>query len=383
VKLRPAGRVASLERTLIRQIFDEAPAGAINLGLGQPDLPTPAELCLEGVRGIAEQRTGYTTTAGDPGLRAAIAEEYGEFARGVESVVVHVGSQEALFCTVMALCDPGDELLYPDPGYPAYRTLATLAGAAPVPYPLRPERAFRLDPADIEGRLTRRTRAVIVCSPGNPTGAVHGAAEIEHLAGRLEHHGVPWVSDEIYRGFSYVGEVPTLSRHSGAGVVVSGLSKTHAMTGWRVGWAVADPQLAARITALHQYVATCAPSISQAAARAAFRPAGREAAERYRLLFAGRRELMASELTRHRGLSFALPDGAFYFFVRVEGENDSVALARRILERERVITIPGPAFGEGGEGYLRLSFAASERSISEGVRAIGRVVGGASHGTSC
>lgn len=374
MKPRPASRVASLERTQIRRLFDEAPADAINLGLGQPDLPTPAVVCLEGVRGIVGQRTGYTTTAGDPRLRAAVAAEYPGFAEGIDSVVVHVGSQQALFCAVAALCDAGQELLYPDPGYPAYPTLATLVGAVPVPYRLRPERGFRLDPADIEDRLTAETAAVILCSPGNPTGAVHGAAEIERLTAVLDERGVAWISDEIYRGFSYVGDVPSPSRHSRGGVVVSGLSKTHAMTGWRIGWAVTEPELARRITALHQHVATCAPSISQAAALAAFGPAGREAAESYRRLFARRRALMREELAALGRVGFEPPDGAFYFFVRIDGETDTASLSRRILERERVITIPGVAFGAGGEGHLRLSFAASEQSIRAGIRAVGRVL---------
>ena len=169
--LRPARRVAALERTLIRRIFDAAPADAINLGLGQPDLPTPELLAKAGAAGIAAGKTGYTTTAGDPALRCAIAESAAPFAAGPENVLVTVGSQEALYVTCLGLVDPGDEILYPDPGYPAYPTVAALVGARPVPYSLSAANGFRLRAADLAARITDRTRAVIINEPSNPTGA--------------------------------------------------------------------------------------------------------------------------------------------------------------------------------------------------------------------
>jgi aspartate aminotransferase len=363
--------VRSLERTLIRQIFDSAPPDAINLGLGQPDLPTPDALALAGVEGIVQGRTGYTTTAGDPDLRAAVAGEYPGFAAGPEDVVIQVGTQEAMFTAALALLDPGDELLVPDPGYPAYPNVAELSGAVAVRYPLRAERAFRLDPDDIEARLTARTRAVIVCTPSNPTGAVHRETDLTRLAELLEARGVAWISDEIYAGFWYDAPVPSLHRHSRAGLLISGLSKTLSMTGWRIGWAVGPTELLRRITAVHQYLVTCAPSVSQRAALAAFTPRGREEAERYRRIFAARRELMGRELGRIPGLAPQLPDGAFYFFIDVRAYGDSVEIARRLLDSRNVVVIPGEAFGPGGAGWLRLSFAAGDGDIISGVRALG------------
>ena len=167
-----ARRMDGIERTLIRRIFDGAPKGSINLGLGQPDLPTPARICLAGIDGIVSGKTGYTSTAGDPAVRAAVAARYPGFAGGPENVVVTIGSQEAVFAAAMTLVDAGDEVLVPDPGYPAYPVVAQLLGATPAPYPLRPERGFRIDPADVVSRLTPRTRLVILCSPSNPTGAM-------------------------------------------------------------------------------------------------------------------------------------------------------------------------------------------------------------------
>jgi aspartate/methionine/tyrosine aminotransferase len=182
---------------------------------------------------------------------------------------------------------------------------------------------------------------------------------------------VPWVSDEIYAGFAYEGEAASPCRGSAAGLVVSGLSKDLSMTGWRIGWIVGPGHLSERLTAIHQYLVTCASSISQAAALAAFSDAGIAAASEYLEIFRMRRALMAEELSRIEGIRFHLPDGAFYFFVDVSRFGSSLELARRILERRNVVTIPGEAFGEGGRGYLRISFAAAKDDIVRGVGAIG------------
>lgn len=373
MSVTPARRVSRLERTLIRRIFDAAPRDAINLGLGQPDLATPVAVCVAGIEAIRTGRTRYTATAGDPTLREAIAGRYGSFARGAEQVVVTVGSQEAMFAALLCLVDPGDEVLFPDPGYPAYPVAAELVGALPIPYPLRKDRGFRIDPRDVESRLGERTRAVILCSPSNPTGAIHRAEDLERIVRLLDRRGVPWISDEIYAGQVYGGEAPSPRRWSDdGGLIVSGLSKEFSMTGWRVGWVVGPGHLVERLTAVHQYLVTCASSISQAAAQAAFTEAGADAAREYLEIFRRRRDLMAAELSRIPGIRFEMPDGAFYFFVDVSDYGSSLTLGRRILERCNVVTVPGEAFGDGGRGYLRISFAATENDIVQGVRAIRR-----------
>lgn len=370
--LRPANRVANLERTLIRQIFDSAPADAINLGLGQPDLPTPAVAALGGVGAIAAGKTGYTSTAGDPELRAALARHYDGVASGPDGVLVTVGSQEAMFASCMALLDPGDELLYPDPGYPAYPMVARLIGARGVPYPLRSDRAFQLDPADVEQRITSRTRAVILCAPSNPTGAGIDDRDLERIVEMLAARGIAWLSDEIYSAFYYAGTFRSPGEIApGGGLVISSLSKDLSMTGWRVGWVIGEPALLSRIVATHQYVVTCACSVSQRAALAAFSPAGARARSAYVERFRERRDLMGEALSRLPGIRFHRPDGAFYYFVDVSCYGDAVSLCRRILERRNVVTIPGDAFGEGGRGFMRISFAADSQAIREGLRRIG------------
>ncbi len=367
-------RMQGVERTLIRRIFDAAPPGALNLGLGQPDLATPPRLALAGIDGIARGRTAYTSTAGDPALRAAIAARYG---RTPESVVVTVGSQEAVFATVLTLADPDDEVLYPDPGYPAYPAVARLVGARPVAYPLRPERGFRVDPDDVASRISARTRLVIFCSPSNPTGAVDSREDLERAAGILRERGVAWLSDEIYGGFAYEGPAPSLREiDPEGGVVVSGLSKDLSMTGWRIGWAVAPPHVAAKIAAAHQYIVSCASSVSQAAALAAFGPDGDAERAAHLEVFRRRRALMAAEVAKIPGIRFALPEGAFYFFVDVSAHGSSLDIARRVLERKKVIVVPGEAFGDNASGWLRISYAADDDAIVRGIRALGDELAG-------
>ena len=370
-----ARRMDGIERTLIRRIFDAAPPGSINLGLGQPDLPTPPGIALAGIAGIAQGRTGYTSTAGDPAVRAAIARRYPWIVTGPEGVVVTIGSQEAVFTAMMTLVDPGDEVLVPDPGYPAYPIVARLLGGVPAPYPLRPERAFRIDPEDVFSRMTPRTKLVVLCSPSNPTGAMDLPDDLRVLAHGLRDRGVPWISDEIYAGFAYDRPAPSISTEApDGGLVVSGLSKDLSMTGWRIGWIVGPPRIAARIIAAHQYVVTCASSVSQAAAEAALADSAGVMRRAYLDVFRRRRALMAEELAKIPGLPVTLPDGAFYFFVDVRRFGSSTEIAARVLERRRVITIPGEAFGPGGAGFLRVSYAASDEDIVRGVRALGEEI---------
>ncbi len=370
--LRAARRLDGIERTLIRQIFDAAPRDAINLGLGQPDLPTPPRISLAGAGGIASGRTSYTSTAGDPALRAAVAQRYRHIAAGPENVVITVGSQEAVFAAILSLVDPGEEVLCPDPGYPAYAVAVRLVGAVPVSYPLRPERGFRIDPGDIEARVSPRTRLLIVCSPSNPTGAVEAPEDLKAVAKLLDDRGIAWLSDEIYAGFAYDGPVPSMSQFSAeGGLVVAGLSKELSMTGWRIGWAVGPAKIVERIIAVHQYMVTCAPSVSQAAALAALRPEAEADRREYLEIFRRRRALMAEELARIPGLAFEMPAGAFYFFVDFSRFGPVAPLCRRILERRKVIVIPGVAFGSGAPGHVRISYAASDEDIVRGIRAIG------------
>ena len=362
-----ASRLRGVERTLIRQIFDSAPPGAINFGLGQPDLPSPEPIKRAGIRAIEENRAAfYSITAGDPELRAAIAARYPGFAAGPESVLVTVGTGEAIFLACMALVEPGDEVLIPDPGFPTYATTVKIIGGTPVRYPLRPERGFALDPADIEKRLTPRTKLLIHNSPGNPTGALDRAEDLDRLAALAEEGKFVWLSDEIYSAFVYEGSFQSLSTRSKRGIIATGLSKDVSMAGWRVGWLVADPAFVKAATALHQYAVTCSPTVSQRAALAAFTPEGeaarREIVERFRR----RRDRALEILAGARLAKVPRPKGAFYIYLDVSAKGDSMSVCRALMDRG-VITIPGIAFGETGEGWLRISYAASEENLEKGL----------------
>jgi aspartate/methionine/tyrosine aminotransferase len=243
---------------------------------------------------------------------------------------------------------------------------------------LHPERAFRIDPADVVSRLTPRTRLVILCSPSNPTGAMDLPADLEVLARALADRGVWWLSDEIYAGFAYERPAPSISWFTpSCGVVVSGLSKDLSMTGWRIGWVVGPEAVVAKITAAHQYLVTCASSVSQAAALVALGPEAEADRAAYLAIFRRRRALMAEELRRIPRLPVTLPDGAFYYFLDVRGFGQSFEIAERLLRDRRVIVIPGEAFGPGGAGFLRVSYAAHDDDIRSGVRALGEELAGA------
>lgn len=374
MSLRLSGRAAALRRTEIREIFDAAPPDAIQLGLGQPDLVTPPAGALGGIAAIAAGRTGYGATAGSPELRDVLAERHGAEA---DQVLVTVGSQEAMFLACLALCDPGDEVLYPDPGYPAYPVVAGLVGARGVGYPVRGQAGFRVQADDVLDRITARTRAVILCGPSNPTGAIPDREQLERLVDGLGSRGVPWISDEIYAAFDWCGRFrsPRALRPDG-GLVISSASKDVSMAGWRVGWVVGPRAVMPRLVAAHQYIVTCAPTISQAAAAAALGARGAAAREEIVERFRGRRRTMGAALGTVPGVRFVEPDGAFYYFADVSEHGDSREVARRILDRCNVVTIPGEAFGPGGAGYLRISFAASRATIQEGIGRIAREMAG-------
>lgn len=360
---REAERMRGVERTMIRRIFDGAPADAINLGLGQPDLITPPTACDAARTAIEQGRTTYTSTGGLVELREKLALRYEHLASGAESVCVSVGSQQALYASCLTLAGPGDEILIPDPGYPAYAVVAQLIGATAVTYPLRAKNEFQLDPADLINRISDATRCVILCSPSNPTGRSLSSQVLRQLTEELSRRNVPWISDEIYSGLSYDHPFVSPSRFSRDGLIVSSVSKDLAMTGWRIGWVIGPPPIIARITAAQQYLVTCAPSISQYAVLATLGDEG--AAERSEILgrFRARRELMTELLQPIPRLHWRPPDGAFYFFIDVSAYGDDVELARSFLDQKNVVTVPGTAFGEQGRGYLRMSFGVGREQL--------------------
>lgn len=365
-----ARRLAGVEKSAIRQFFDRAPAGSINLGLGEPDLPTPDVVRQAAVRAILEERNGYTAHAGLPALRERIAGDYGTTP---ESVIVTAGSQEALYLAITTLVDEGDEVLVPNPGFVAYPVIVRMAGGRPVPYGLPAAQDFGFDLDLFRRALTPRTKVVVCISPSNPTGRVLSENDLEMMAAALAGTGVSVVSDEIYRDLYFGDARPaSIAQLYPETVVVSGLSKSMSMTGWRLGWLCGPAEVTSSAVVLHGYVTTCASAISQKAALAAWTSEAHAARREMRRTFRARRDCLLRLAAMH-GLRAVPPEGAFYAMVDVAPWGSSLAVAEAALE-QRVITVPGGAFGSEAERFLRLSFCTDEETLTEGMRRVARAL---------
>lgn len=368
---RPARRLAGIEKSAIRQFFDRAPAGSVNLGLGEPDLPTPDVIRQAAVRAIQGEQNGYTTHAGLPALRERVASDYPYMGAGVDRVIVTAGSQEALYLALTTLVDEGDEVLVPDPGFVAYPTIVRMAGGTPVPYRLPGARDFELDIDHFRRQISPRTKVVVCISPSNPTGRVLTPRDLEAMAAALRDTKAIVVSDEIYRDLYFGVERPrSMSEYHPATVVVSGLSKSMSMTGWRLGWLVGPADVVKSALVLHGYVTTCASTVSQKAALAAWSPEADAARDAARRTFRARRDHLLALLGRSLDLRAVPPDGAFYTMVDVSRYGASFAVAETLLAGG-VITVPGAPFGAEAERFVRLSFCATETMLDEGVRRMG------------
>jgi aspartate aminotransferase len=380
---QPATRLRGIEKSLIRQLFDRARPGSINLGLGEPDLPTPEVIRRAAVRVIQEEQNGYTSHAGLPALRELVAADYPQLSEPTittgavetttpDNVIITAGSQEALYLALMTLVDEGDEVLLPDPGFVAYPTIVRMAGGRPVFYRLPARDGFAFDAEDFRRRLTPRTKAVVVISPSNPTGRTLAPAELAAMADALRDSAAYVISDEIYREIYFGDARPaSISEHAHArrSIVISGLSKSMSMTGWRIGWMCGAAEVVRSALVLHGYVTTCASTVSQKSALAAWTGEAEAARVETRRIFRARRDELMSLIARELNLQAVAPEGAFYLMLDVRAHGTSMEVAERLLEHG-VITVPGSAFGSEGEGFLRLSFCADAPRLAEGVRRI-------------
>ena len=376
--MKPHARVAdALPRSGIREVMDRAAGmdGVIHLEVGEPSFPTPAHVVEAAFAAARGGATKYTPNAGLPSVRRAVAEHYAAAWRtrvAPEQVLLAAGAVNALAATTMAVAEEGDEVLVPDPGWPNYASIVALARARVVRYPLRPERGYLPDPAEVAARVTPRTKALVLNTPGNPTGAVFPAATVEALVRLAAERGLWVLSDEVYEALVFDGEhVPAARFADGRVVTVSGCSKTYAMTGWRLGWAIADPALVALGGKVQEALVSCAPAVSQAAAEAALRGPQACVAE-MREAYRRRRDLARREL-EPAGLLPTVPRGAFYALVDLRATGlPSRELTGALLEEERVATAPGSAFGEVAEGMVRVSLATADDDLAEGCRRIRR-----------
>jgi aspartate/methionine/tyrosine aminotransferase len=349
----------------------------IHLEIGEPDFTTPAHIIEAGRKALADGHTHYCPAPGLPELREACAAHLSTH-RGLEidpaRVLVAPGAKPFLFYGVLATCDPGDEVIYPNPGFPIYESVIRFAGATPVPLPLVEERGFAFTADDLAERLTPRTRLVILNSPANPTGGIVPPALTAEIAAVLAGHDCYILSDEVYSEMLYGARHDTVAAHDGLldrTLLVDGFSKTFAMTGWRLGYAALPEALVEPVTRLLINSVSCTPPAVQLAGVAAL--AGpRDEVDAMLAEFERRRDAVVEGLNALPGVSCITPQGAFYAFPNVTGTGmDARTLADRLLAEAGVAVLAGTAFGEYGEGYLRLSYANSLENIHEALAAMG------------
>jgi len=374
-KFAPAKRLQGIEKSVIRQVFDRARPGSINLGLGEPDLPTPDVIRKAAVRAILEEQNGYTSHAGLPALREKVAGEYPYLEGRPERVVITAGSQEALYLALLTLVDEGDEVLLPNPAFVAYPTIVRMAGGTSRFYRMPREHGFAFDIDEFRRALTPQTKVVVCISPSNPTGRILTPQDLLAIGDVLRNHGAYLISDEIYRDLYYTPERPgSLSSVYDRTIVIGGLSKSMSMTGWRLGWLCGEDALVQSMLVLHGYVTTCASTVSQKASLVAWSDEAEEARAGFRETFRARRDHLLALIDAELGLRAVTPDGAFYTMVDVSQYGTSMQVAEALLE-EKVITVPGAAFGSESEGFLRVSFCADMDTLQEGVRRIKQGLG--------
>lgn len=371
-KFAPPRRLQGIERSVIRQILDRAKPGSINLGLGEPDLPTPEVIRKAAVKAIIEEQNGYTTHAGLLSLREKVAAHYPFLEGNPDRALITAGSQESMYLALMALVEEGDEVLLPNPGFVAYPTIAQMAGAQTIFYRLPSDKGFAFDAGEFRRALTPRTRVVVCTSPSNPSGRTLSRDDLVSIADALRDHGAYLISDEIYRELYYSPERPeSLSDFYDRTIVISGLSKSMSMTGWRLGWLCGPEAVVKTALVLHSYVTTCASTVSQKAALVAWTPEAEEARAGFRETFRARKDHLLGLIDSQLGLRAVVPDGAFYTMLDVHQFGASMEVAEALLE-ERVITVPGGGFGSEAEGFLRVSFCANHETLTEGVQRIKR-----------
>jgi aspartate aminotransferase len=382
-ELRLAQRMFRLGTETAFEVLDRARTlerqgkSVIHLEIGEPDFDTPANIVGAAVDALRKGWTHYGPSAGLPDLRQAIAEEVSR-SRGVEvrseEVVVVPGGKPIIFFTILALADVGDEVIYPNPGFPIYESVIQFVGARPVSLRLREERDFGLDLEELKSLISDRTRLIILNSPHNPTGGVLSQQDIHGVAQAIGDRNIMVLSDEIYSRLNFEGKHCSILSQPGfqeRTIVLDGFSKTYAMTGWRMGYGVMRADLAQHVTRLMTNSNSCTASFTQMAGIEALR-GDQLSVEHMRDEFRQRRDAFVAGLNRIKGFSCRMPKGAFYVFPNITGTGwKSKPLADALLEQAGVACLAGTSFGEFGEGYLRFSIANSMENLNQALERIG------------
>jgi len=364
----------------IRKMFELAAKepDAVTFAVGQPDFATPRHIVEAGQRALEEGYTRYAPGLGYLALREAIARKVWRDnkmeADPQTEIVVTVGAMEGLLLSLMAAVDPGDEVIIPDPGYTNYESVVRVINGVPVSVPVREENDFRYSPDDVERAITERTKVLVLNSPANPTGAVMLKSDVEQMADIAQRHNLIVLSDEAYEKLIYGGlehvSIASLPGMKGRTVSVYTLSKTYAMTGWRVGFVVGGERLIDQMHKMQEGVVSCVASFVQQAAIAAL-DGPQECVGEMVAEYDVRRKFIVRALNEIEGISCVEPKGAFYAFPNISAlGRSSSEVAMSLLETSKVVCVPGTAFGFQGEGYLRISYASSLQDLEEGARRI-------------
>jgi aspartate/methionine/tyrosine aminotransferase len=348
----------------------------IHLEIGEPDFDTPANIVNAAVEALRGGHTHYTPANGVPPLRQAIAEEVSktrDISVHPDQVVVVPGGKPIMFFILLALCEAGDEVIYPNPGFPIYESMINFVGATPVPTPLLMEKEFSFDLDEFEGLVTDRTRLIILNSPANPTGGVLSPDDLARVAEIALARGIPVLADEIYSHILYdeaFASISTIPGMEDLTIILDGYSKTYAMTGWRMGYGVMPVELAQHLTKLMVNSNSCTAAFTQMAGIEAL-TGPQEGAQEMVDAFRQRRDLIVAGLNQIPGFTCLLPKGAFYVFPNTEGTGKtSQELADYLLAEAGVALLSGTCFGDYGEGFLRLSYANSEDNINKALERI-------------
>jgi len=378
-----AKRVAEMPPSGIRRFFDIVATmhDIISLGIGEPDFATPEHIVQAGADALSNGGTHYTSNPGILELRQAIAESlrhlYGLEYDPKTEIVVTVGVSEALYLTLTALLNPGEEVIVPEPCFVAYIPEIQLAGGVAVRIPTRVENSFEVTAEEVESAISPRTKALLLGYPNNPTGAVMSRERLERIARLAQKHDIAVISDEIYDRLVYDVEhvsFPSLPNMQRRTVLLQGMSKTYAMTGWRIGYAAGPAEIIHELLKVHQYTIMSAPTPAQIAGLRALQ-AGEGDVGRMCEIYDRRRRLIVDGLNSI-GLSCFEPRGAFYTFPSIQSTGmTSVEFSERFLEEEKVAVVPGNAFGESGEGFVRCSYTASYEDIEEALNRMAHFVG--------
>lgn len=377
-----ADKVVEIKPSGIRKFFDivSEMKDAISLGVGEPDFDTPWHIRDEGIYSLERGKTHYTSNAGLMELREEICRylyrRQGLSYDPVKEVLVTVGGSEAIDIGLRAMCNPGDEVLIPQPSYVSYEPCAVLAGAKPVIINLKAENEFRLTAQELEDAITEKTKILILPFPNNPTGAIMEKKDLEAIAEVILKHDIFVMSDEIYSELTYkdkhvsIAELPGMQERT---ILINGFSKAYAMTGWRLGYACGPREIIQQMTKIHQFAIMCAPTTSQCAAVEALKN-GDGDVEQMRTAYNQRRRYLMNAF-REMGLECFEPYGAFYVFPCIkEFGLTSDEFAERLLKEEKLAVVPGTAFGDCGEGFLRISYAYSLERLKEALSRMDRFI---------